>query len=370
MFRPDPVQCSAEEHRCTGDGSCIPATLVCNFRPDCPADNSDEDNCPGIFTFEGCDSLEACYWTPGPPSNLNWVLASVGSIAGGRPDTDFENRTEGPIHFMQATADSQEANGEAQAASPAYRNLHTECMLLFYLYMYTGEAGASVELFPLLKHIELGMYSELDRLDTNVIENGAWTKVDIGLGRHRDQVSVHMNLVYSSTSFDAAVAVDQIEFFNCAVPPGRNTCAPTQFHCVVSKACVPEGVVCDYADDCGDSTDEGLADVDCNADYIRTDFEDPVRPFGFFNQDHPAADFEWSRGNGSTANHGTGPPYDHTIFSPSGHYLYIGSEEHEPSARAFLTTPLLAPTTGGGCTFRMFYHMHGKGLGNLTLYHQ
>jgi hypothetical protein len=67
----------------------------------------------------------------------------------------------------------------------------------------------------------------------------------------------------------------------------------------------------------------------------------------------------------------TGPPFDHTIFSPSGHYLYIGSEEHEPSASAFLTTPLLQPTTGsGGCTFRMFYHMHGKGLGKLTLYHQ
>jgi hypothetical protein len=186
-------------------------------------------------------------------------------------------------------------------------------MLIFYLYMYTDEATVtshSLELYPMLKHVELGVYSELDRLDTEVIANGAWTKIDIGLGRHRDKVSIHFNLMYSGGggkfSDNAAVAVDQIEFFNCGIPPARESCESDQFHCAITKACVPNGVICDYADDCGDSTDEGLADVDCEADYIRTNFEDPVQPFGFFRQDHPAADFEWVRGNGSTANHGTG----------------------------------------------------------------
>jgi hypothetical protein len=38
--------------------------------------------------------------------------------------------------------------------------------------------------------------------------------------------------------FDAAVAVDQIEFFDCGLPPAQQTCEEAQFHCVISKACV------------------------------------------------------------------------------------------------------------------------------------
>lgn len=371
--RPEPVQCSAEEHRCTGDGTCIPAAKVCNFRYDCPADNSDEAACPDIYSFEGCESLAACHWNVVTPSTINWDLAAVGSDPGGLPPVDFENQTSG--HFIQVKADSNAA-GEAQIESPTYRNSHTECLFIFYLYMHTtATTAAEVTLYPLLKHVDLGMYSELDRLDTSVIENGAWTKVDIGIGRHRDPVSFHLDLIYNKRGeeggvFDAAIAVDQVEFFDCGVPPAQETCGENQFHCVISQACVAQGVICDYADDCGDSTDEGLADVDCNSDYLRTDFEDPLLPFGFFQQDHPAADFEWQRGNGSTINHGTGPPFDHTIFSPIGHYLYIGSEEHETQAKAYLTTPLMQPTVAGDCTFRMFFHMHGRGVGTLTLYHQ
>jgi hypothetical protein len=51
-WRPEPVPCNADEHRCPGDGTCIPVTKVCNFRTDCPLDNSDEADCPQIYTFE------------------------------------------------------------------------------------------------------------------------------------------------------------------------------------------------------------------------------------------------------------------------------------------------------------------------------
>jgi hypothetical protein len=50
--RPEPVPCNADEHLCPGDGTCIPVTKVCNFRTDCPLDNSDEADCPQIYTFE------------------------------------------------------------------------------------------------------------------------------------------------------------------------------------------------------------------------------------------------------------------------------------------------------------------------------
>jgi hypothetical protein len=115
----------------------------------------------------------------------------VGTDSSGRPPVDFLNTTGG--HFMQARADNGQP-AQAQVQSPNYRNSHTECLFIFYVYMYTETA--QVALYPLLKHVELGEYSELDRLDATSLENGAWTKVDIGIGRHRDEVSFHLNLLY------------------------------------------------------------------------------------------------------------------------------------------------------------------------------
>ena len=33
-------------------------------------------------------------------------------------------------------------------------------------------------------------------------------------------------------------------------------------------------------------------------------------------------------------NRGTGPPFDHTTFSPSGHYLYLDSSLGDPDSEA------------------------------------
>ena len=66
--------------------------------------------------------------------------------------------------------------------------------------------------------------------------------------------------------------------------------------------------LCDLSDDCGDSSDETLPEC---ASYIRFDFEDTA-PMGFFSPTNPDAGFQWVRGNGTTANRHTGPPFDHT----------------------------------------------------------
>ena len=46
------------------------------------------------------------------------------------------------------------------------------------------------------------------------------------------------DLTLQGSIFDAVVAMDQVEFFNCGVPLPQETCEETQFHCVISKACV------------------------------------------------------------------------------------------------------------------------------------
>ena len=275
------------------------------------------------------------------------------------PNVDFENKTDG--HFLYITR-GEGGESIAEIESTPYPNTNADCILSFYLYMSSPEKNN--EMYPMMRHIALGMSTELDRFDLNSIEDGVWTKVIVGLGRHRDLFSLVFGVVHNANEYNAGIAVDDIAFFDCAVKSGQESCYENEFHCEISKACVFKTELCDFSDNCGDNSDE---DQEVCKEYISTNFEDSSLPFGFFKQDHPSADFEWSRGNGTTVNKHTGPPFDHTIFSPEGHYLFIASENHNPNDRAYLRTDLLKPATKD-CSIRFFAHLHGLGLGNLTLY--
>lgn len=76
-------------------------------------------------------------------------------------------------------------------------------------------------------------------------------------------------------------------------------------------------------DDCGDLSDEdGLFCV--NQMYSPNSFETDDEPFGMFTTGGEDR-FHWQRGSGRTENSRTGPPFDHSLFDASGHYLYIDS---------------------------------------------
>ena len=128
----------------------------------------------------------------------------------------------------------------------------------------------------------------------------------------------------------------------CALPPPEESCEEGEFQCGVSKGCVPKEDLCDLADDCGDSTDET---TDCES-FTKMDFENPEEPFGFFVQNSETPTFKWKRGNGTTSNEGTGPPFDHTWFDPTGHYLFIPSNEHEANEKAWLISPQMTASEG------------------------
>ena len=104
------------------------------------------------------------------------------------------------------------------------------------------------------------------------------------------------------------------------------------------------------SDDCNDNSDESAG---CDL-FTSTSFEDPnpEDALGFFSQEGGAGagDFRWERGNGSANSRGTGPPFDHTLFSPAGHYLYIPSLLGLPGDAARLLSP--AVTAGPGCALR------------------
>ncbi|KAF6018699.1 hypothetical protein EB796_023000 [Bugula neritina] len=91
-------------------------------------------------------------------------------------------------------------------------------------------------------------------------------------------------------------------------------------------------------------------------------FESPV--LCNFKQD-ATDDFDWSQRSGSTSTSGTGPTDDHTYGSPVGAYIYIEANGESEGNVARLISPSMSRTSGSCVEF--WYHMYGKGTGNLTV---
>lgn len=57
-------------------------------------------------------------------------------------------------------------------------------------------------------------------------------------------------------SYSGDIAIDDIKFVDCALPPVARSC-PSQFTCA-RNSCVSNDYLCDFNDDCGDGSDETL----------------------------------------------------------------------------------------------------------------
>ena len=90
------------------------------------------------------------------------------------------------------------------------------------------------------------------------------------------------------------------------------------YRCQNSR-CIDPTSVCDFIDDCGDSSDEVLGGS-C-VDYIGCNFEDPKYDPCQFIQDKSGDNFDWTRNSGWTPSYNTGPTRDHTYGLSTGIYL-------------------------------------------------
>ena len=251
-----PKPCNEGDFMCA-DGTCLVQAKVCNFKYDCPSSSTDEENCPELYTFDECHSLSDCHWSETVQDDLDWVIVSPGEAGQNGPIMNFANSTDGEFLYIQPIS-NQIKVGIAEIKSPTYQDSSTNCYFNFYAYL-SGQNEHDA-LFPVMRHIELGYITELDRLDKDVLEEGKWSKIEIGIGRHRDTFDLGFNLVYQDSEnqvpYSAGIAVDDVMLFECALLPPEASCPETEFHCEISKSCVPKSDLCDFADNCGDNSDE------------------------------------------------------------------------------------------------------------------
>ncbi|XP_033753484.1 MAM and LDL-receptor class A domain-containing protein 1-like [Pecten maximus] len=80
-------------------------------------------------------------------------------------------------------------------------------------------------------------------------------------------------------------------------------------------------------------------------------------------------EFDWSIGSNGTASRGTGPAFDHTYGSNSGHFAYIeSSAPQRQNDRAIIKSPLYSGSNNR--CLRFWYHMYGQSIGSLNVYTQ
>jgi len=81
--------------------------------------------------------------------------------------------------------------------------------------------------------------------------------------------------------------------------------------------------------------------------------------------------FTWQRASGSTPSEDTGPDFDHTTFTSTGHYMYTEATEFQPGEIAKLRLPSLNYTSKpeGAVCLTFWYHMFGEHIGTLNVTH-
>ncbi|XP_078492260.1 uncharacterized protein LOC100183060 isoform X2 [Ciona intestinalis] len=141
---------------------------------------------------------------------------------------------------------------------------------------------------------------------------------------------------------------------NCTT--GTSNSSVQTFQCSNSTKCVPYSRVCDGRIDCRDGSDE----VDCPMQSQNCSFEGKLC---LWTQDSDD-DFDWTLWHRQTLSNGTGPFLDHTMLRTNSSYLYAEAttQNHEDKAR--LSSVWLARPV----CLKLYYHMRGASVGNLSLY--
>lgn len=353
------TKCNSEtQFSCASDGSCINKVKMCDFRADCN-DTSDETNCvkPQCFFNNG----DSCGWTLQATSTgqadqtYKWKIDSGNTVTSGdyRPPTDATQKSS-QGYYVWADSSRGSYNDHTELKSPVISKTGPQCTLVFSYWM-EGPTLNSLSVITRFNNHSSHLYS----IEGN--HGASWQIAEVFIGpRENFRLIIQAK---KGRSFRGDISVDNIIFQNCAPPEFElNGCKNNMYSCM-NGYCINPDKQCDYADDCGDASDEDQ--LQCDQVYKgRCNFEHGICPT-WFNE--KTDDFDWSLSSSRTMTIGTGPLGDHTTRRSSGTFLYIeSSSPRKPGQKARLASYIISGLSQN-CQLRFWSHMYGSDIGTLAI---
>ncbi|XP_076802493.1 MAM and LDL-receptor class A domain-containing protein 1-like [Clavelina lepadiformis] len=327
---------------------CIPASSICDFTVDCPADGIDEQDCGYDCAFD----IDLCEWRDDSTGSFAWRQAS-GSTPNENTGPGSDHSGSGKYLYVDASTGT---NGDkAHLLSKTIPSSGPQCEMTLFYHMYGDHIGT----LQVNKRI-----NDEDNVVWSLSGNqaDAWYQGIVKLGRVNRPFKIDIT---ATRSYDVLgdIAIDDVAFQNCELPQPQASCGSNKFQCD-SGACVSNKRICDYTDDCGDMSDE----TDCSAYVGRCDFEQGG--WCDWSQMHDDV-FDWTLSTGYRCKPDTGPCVDHTKATKDGHYLFVDSIKQVSGDLARLVSPTLRVTNSDGadnCKLRLHYHMYGENVRRLAVY--
>uniref|UniRef100_H2XUP0 MAM domain-containing protein n=1 Tax=Ciona intestinalis TaxID=7719 RepID=H2XUP0_CIOIN len=341
--------------RINSGANCVSLDKVCDFRSDCQ-DGSDESTC----VSKKCDFESGwCGWTSGTQiqtmddTNVySWKKGKGSTLLpnenGKRPGTDHTQSTASGF-YIYADSNQASSNSTAQLFSTMIAKSGSQCTLRFFYWM-GSKATDQVGSLHIVAVNNQG--TRLELVEVQRVQVNQWSEARALIGS-----LVNFQIVIEARAQnmnDVDISVDDLEFMDCSPNiPSTSGCASTQFTCA-NLVCIDQSVICDYADDCGDASDEVQAL--CYQKFPRCNFEQDLCQF-----EREFVDFQWQLSTPAMVVDGTlQPAYDHTLHGPQGHYLLadpMTSTDPSHNGKARIGTPGLFRSTSLYCVVRFYYHV-------------
>ncbi|NWI43480.1 AEGP protein, partial [Picathartes gymnocephalus] len=338
------------------------AEQLCNFVCDC-SDCSDENQCGYLWgsavlgTPFTCDFEDSyCGWQDVGTTTYRWVRGRASLSMWGRgPHSDHTVGTD-LGWFLVTMSPPEKTTATAWLRSPEMQEAAATCEIRAWYHLsgsWLNQTERPVLRLAVAHRDEVvGLWQNPER------STEGWHQLVAYPGRITEQ----FQLIFSLTqppNCGAEVALDDIMFKNCGLPEvGQQVCGVQESRCH-RGSCLEQHRFCDGTDDCGDSSDEGVAQC---KNFTRCSF------------DHDLCGWEavagppmWGRN--TSLNLGTSysiPTRDHSNNSRAGFFLHVGSGS---TAQAGGTAQLSSPTfqATNSCSLVLYCHLHGSATSNLSI---
>ncbi|RLW00552.1 hypothetical protein DV515_00008972 [Chloebia gouldiae] len=343
------------------------AEQLCNFVCDC-SDCSDENQCgylrgsavlgtPFTCDFEDSD----CGWQDVGTSMYGWVRGRASLATWGMgPHSDHTMGTD-LGWFLVTMSPPAKTAATAWLSSPEMREAAATCEIrTWYHLSWSCEStqGLNQTERPVLRLAVAHKDEVVELWQSRERSSEGWHQLVAYPGRIMEQFQLIFSLTQPPTC-GAEGALDDIMFRNCGLPEvGKQACEAQASRCP-RGSCLEQHRFCDGTDDCGDNSDEGMAQcknfTHCSFDYDLCDWEVAAGP--------PV----WGRN--TSLNLGISysiPTRDHSNNSRAGFFLHVSSD---PTTQAGGTAQLSSPTfqATNSCSLVLYCHLHGSATSNLSI---